>query len=368
VAADEKGLEQTQLLIANSRGDPMKPYDELTRLGRLRRLRKLAQVALDAYGLPDARLTFLQYEGNVIFRVDGPGPAPARGWNGTYTPNRYVLRIHTSTDTEAIASELIWLAALSRDAGLPVPEPVSTLRGELLTTLTTPGVPDGRVVSLMHWVDGRRLGQGYRPLHARACGRLMGQLHAYAAGWQPPQGFSRPHWDWEGQFGKDGMLGRFPVEELVASMPLPYQEPFKVVTRQVRDVMAGFGKGPDAYGMVHADMYAENVLFKDGAAYPIDFDDCGFGYWMYDIGITLSEWRWSADWPRLRDAFLDGYAQVRALPASQLAQLDLFVAERYAELTLWGTAHIRYEPQLRLEHEKWRNAAGDNLVRYSKRG
>ena len=59
----------------------MKPYDELTRTGRLRRLRKLAEVALWEYGLSDARLTFQHYEGNVIFRVDVPGPAPARKVN-----------------------------------------------------------------------------------------------------------------------------------------------------------------------------------------------------------------------------------------------------------------------------------------------
>jgi Ser/Thr protein kinase RdoA (MazF antagonist) len=128
--------------------------------------------------------------------------------------------------------------------------------------------------------------------------------------------------------------------------------------------MEAFGKGPDAYGMVHADMYAENVLFRAGEAYPIDFDDCGFGYWMYDIGIALSEWLWTEEWPYIRDAFLEGYTQIRPLPESQLAHLDLFMAARYAELSLWGTAHIWYEPPMRVEHEKWRNAAGDNLVRY----
>jgi hypothetical protein len=38
------------------------------------------------------------------------------------------------------------------------------------------------------------------------------------------------------------------------------------------------------------------------------------------------------------------------------------MAARYAELTLWGTVHIWHEPQLRPEHERWRNKAGDSLV------
>ena len=34
-------------------------------------------------------------------------------------------------------------------------------------------------------------------------------------------------------------------------------------------------------------MYLENVLFKRDEVRPIDFEDCGFGYWMWDIGVAL---------------------------------------------------------------------------------
>jgi Ser/Thr protein kinase RdoA (MazF antagonist) len=340
----------------------MKPYNELTRLGRLRRLRQLAQVALDAYGLAGARLTFLQYEGNVIYRVDAPGPVPVGGKKGPYLENRYVLRILTSSDTEAIASELTWLAALSREAGLPVPEPVPTLDGKLLTTIATPGVPHGRVVSLMRWLDGQRLTKGFRPDHLRAWGQVMARLHDFSAGWQPPEGFKRPHWDWYGQLG--GGEFRYPIEELVASMPKQFQEPFKVVSREARGVMEALGKGPDAYGLIHADMYPENVLFKGEEVYPIDFEDCGFGYWMWDIAVALCLWPWTEDWTWKRDAFLEGYATVRTLPGSQLRHLDLFMAAQYATMVLWASAFIKHDPAMQAEYEEWRNRDGNKLLRY----
>jgi Ser/Thr protein kinase RdoA (MazF antagonist) len=343
----------------------MKPYNELTRLGRLRRLRQLAQVALKAYGLTGARLTFLQYEGNVIFRVDAPRPVPLTGKKGPYIENRYVLRILTTSDTEAVASELTWLTALSRDAGLPVPEPVPTLDGKLLTTITTPGVPHGRIVSLMRWIDGRRLTKGFRPNHLRAWGQVMARLHEFAASWQPPEGFKRPHWDWDGQLG--GRDFRHPLEELVASMPERFQEPFQVVSRQAREVMEGLGKGPDAYGMIHADMYPENMLFKAGEVFPIDFEDCGYGYWMWDIGVALCYWPWTEDWYWMRDAFLDGYAQVRTLPESQLVHLDLFMAAQYATMVLWASMFIKHDPAMRAEYEEWRGKDGNKLLRYFER-
>ncbi len=50
----------------------MKPFRELSRRGRLYRLRKLAITALEAYKLEGARLRFIQYGENIIYRVDVP--------------------------------------------------------------------------------------------------------------------------------------------------------------------------------------------------------------------------------------------------------------------------------------------------------
>jgi Ser/Thr protein kinase RdoA (MazF antagonist) len=153
----------------------MKPYRKLTRLGLLRRLREVATVALDAYGLTGARLTFQQYTANVVFRVDAPGHVPFRDEHSLYVPNRYALRVLAISDLDTIASELTWLAALRREADLPVPEPVPTFDGRLFTKVSTPGVQQGRVVSLLRWVDGRHLTAGRHDDRARALGRLMAQ-------------------------------------------------------------------------------------------------------------------------------------------------------------------------------------------------
>ena len=103
----------------------MKPFRELSRRGRLHRLRETARSALAAYGLDDARLSFMQYTANTIYRVDAPGsPTPIK--TSPYIPNRYVMRIHTMEDVEAITSELTWLLALNQEAGIPVPAPVVT--------------------------------------------------------------------------------------------------------------------------------------------------------------------------------------------------------------------------------------------------
>jgi Ser/Thr protein kinase RdoA (MazF antagonist) len=340
----------------------MKPFRELSRRSRLYRLRKLARVAINTYGMSDARLTFVQYGENIIYRVDLPGVNIPSSESSYYLPNRYVLRIHAMGDVEAIGSELTWLAALDQQAGLPVPAPVSTPQGELLTTILTPGIPAGRVVSLMRWLDGRRFHEGLRPKHMTALGQVVAQMHSFSATWQPPAGFTRPHWDWEAQLG--GSMFSVTLDELVDSMPTRFQQPFQLVSQESKQVMDSFGKIPETYGLIHADLYPENVLFRAGKAYPIDFEDCGYGFWMWDIAVALCHWAWKADWEKMRDAFREGYAQIRTIPEAQWKQLDLFVATQFATMVLWASAFLKHDPKREPEYVPWRDDNGNKLMGY----
>jgi len=343
----------------------MRSFRVLTRRGRLHRLRQLAREALHAYNFDAARLSFIQYNENIIYRVGVPGPAACNVEDSPYLPNRYLLRIHAMGDIQAITSELTWLEALNQEAGLPVPAPVSTSDGKLLTTIITPGIPTGRVVSLMKWLDGRRYFQGLRPPHLKALGQVVAEMHTFSASWQPPAGFDRPHWDWASQLG--GSMFRHPMEQVVASIPPVFQQPFQVISTEAKQVMESFGKGPDAYGLIHADLYPENVLFKAGKARPIDFEDCGYGYWLSDIAIALNEWAWGDEWERMRDAFREGYAQYHALPEAQWAKLDLFVAIQFATLVLWSSALLMNDPMRADEYGAWRNKLGNQLLGYFNR-
>jgi Ser/Thr protein kinase RdoA (MazF antagonist) len=318
---------------------------------------------LDRYGTEDASLQFIQYGENAIYRVDASGASERD--NLVYLPNHYALRIHAMSDIDAVESELIWLEALKREVGLPVPAPICTMEGKLLTTVTTPGIPRGRVVSMLRWLDGQKIQKGLRPAHLFALGQVVAQMHTFSAGWQPPANFTRPTWDWDAQLG--GSLFEHSREALVASMPAQFQEPFEATSRQARQAMEALGKGPDAFGLIHADLYPENVLFRTGRAYPIDFEDCGYGYWMWDIAVALCTWAWDSNWERMRDAFQQGYAQYRTLPGDQWALLDLFVATQFATMVLWASEFLKHDPLREAEYVPWRDRNGNKLMAYFRR-
>jgi len=314
-------------------------------------MRQLAQVALNAYGLSDVRFKFLRQAGNTLFRVNEASPAYALRAE-LYTPGQYMLRIHQPgyQTAEAIALELAWLAAMCREANLPVPEPVSTLDGSLLTQVSIPGIPEERNCSLLRWVKGREIKkENVQPYHYRAQGQLMARLHNHAAHWQPPPGLAKRKYDWDGLFREDSGAG-IPASEAWSLLPQEYLTPFEVVTRKAKLVMDAWGKGSEVYGLIHGDLGLDaNVLFWGGEARAIDFDDSGFGYYTYDLSLALEHCQEDEALPQFRDALLDGYTRVRSLPENQLKYLNLFLAAYYVFLSLWAVGMAQCSPKHREE-------------------
>ncbi len=131
--------------------------------------------------------------------------------------------------------------------------------------------------------------------------------------------------------------------------------------------METLGKGTDAFGLIHADLYPENVLFNAGNAFPIDFEDCGYGYWMWDIAVALCTWAWDIEWDRMRDSFREGYARYRTLPETQWALLDLFIATQFATMVLWASCFLKSDPVRTVEYELWRNRNGNKPIAFFNR-
>jgi Ser/Thr protein kinase RdoA (MazF antagonist) len=344
----------------------MVPYEDLTHLGRVRRMRQLARASLDDYGLADARFAFLRQAGNTLFRVSAVDRTPATAGNGPFKEGQYLLRIHQPDyqTADAIELELAWLAAMRRDADLPVPEPVPTLDGRLLTQVSIPGIPGKRNCSLLRWLKGRFLAKGIGTRHHRALGRLFARMHNHAAQWQPPPGLTKRRWDRDGLFvDVEGM--HLTGHEIWPLIPRQYVEPFQTVAQEVGRVMEEWGTGPDVYGLIHSDLGLDaNVLFWRGEAQAIDFDDSGFGYWVYDLAISLEHCRDDPAYPQFRDALLEGYAEYRSLPDGQLKHLELFITAWDVYLSLWATALAHLYPDYREEaFERLERSAGF-VVRY----
>jgi Ser/Thr protein kinase RdoA (MazF antagonist) len=324
----------------------MKPFSELTRLGKIRRFRQLAAAALKAYGLKNADFRLARFAGNAVFSVRASCKNHIMTDDTPYDKNRYLLRIHDPVEqpTDAIELEMEWLAAIRRDDGLPVPEPVPTPRGKLLIRIEAPGIAEKRDCTLLRWIKGRFVRSGIRPYHFRAQGRLMAQLHNHAARWRPPVNLTKRRFDRNGLFSDDAGAG-LPNRDAWSLLPKRYKEPFEIVARKTEQVMDELGKNPDVYGLIHGDCGVDaNVLFHKGEARAIDFDGSGFGYYVYDLTLALEHCWDEAEYSRYREALLEGYAEFRTVPDEQLKHMDLFLAAFYVYMSLWTAALDKVYP------------------------
>lgn len=114
-------------------------------------------------------------------------------------------------------------------------------------------------------------------------GAQMAQMHALADGWSLPAGFACPKWDAEGLVGDTPFWG---LPWAIDASPEDTALLHAARARAQSALVSYVAEGAD-YGLIHADLVRENVLVDADRLHFIDFDDCGFGFRMFDIATTL---------------------------------------------------------------------------------
>jgi Ser/Thr protein kinase RdoA (MazF antagonist) len=326
---------------------------------RIARMRRVAVRALDAYPLADPQLRFIADDENTTFRVDATAPGGRA---------RFLLRVHRPArhgrnvdSAAAIGSELDWLMALRAGTDLMVPVPFRTIDGQLTTVTACPDVPEPRVCSVLRWMDGRVHSAAPRPVHLRRLGSVMARLHNHAGQWRIPPGFVRIRWGWETFFGDTMVYEGVSAADVWDLLPDDLRRKFAQVASGMRRVMTRMGEDAGQFGLIHADLHLDNALFWRDEVRVIDFDDCGFGYWLYDIAVALWELRYRDDYQDFRSALIDGYTQHRPLPPGGLAHLDDFIAAREVAIGLWFTGAAQVNPDFRAELDQMQADIGRSL-------
>ncbi|MDP1879158.1 MAG: phosphotransferase [Actinomycetota bacterium] len=285
-----------------------------------------AHASLPAYGLdPNAEVTLLNVSENGTFRVDDP------------VQGRSVLRVHRTGyhSQEAILSELDWIAALREDGIVSTPAFMPALDGQRVVTARTPDGGERHVVRFA-WVDGvepteDRLAQDFEEL-----GAITARLHIHSKAWTRPAEFTRFVWDYDTSIGDHGHWGRW--QEGLGIGPAETAILDRCSTR-IRERLAAYGKGPERFGLVHADMRLANLLVNGPAVNVIDFDDCGLSWFMYDLGSSLSFIEHEPYVPELVDAWVQGYRSVSPMSAEEEAELPTFIMLRRMLLVAWVGSH-----------------------------
>jgi len=107
----------------------------------------------------------------------------------------------------------------------------------------------------------------------------------------------------------------------------------------IADRIGRFGTGPERFGLIHADLRLANLLVSESHLRIIDFDDCGFSWFLYDFASAVSFIEHEPIVPELLHAWITGYRRVTPLSGEEVAEIPTFVVLRRILLMAWLASH-----------------------------
>lgn len=308
----------------------MSDFESLPHHDQLPILLALAGEALERYDLPaGSSVSLLNLSENATYRVDAPDG------------RRWALRLHRHgyQSNAAIASELAWAVDLRRSGVAITPNPLPGKDGALIQNIARPGMRMPRRVVLFDWETGAEPGIGDDLSDAfEVLGETAARMHIHARQWQRPPGFTRLTWDVDTALGEDRPhWGRW--RDGVGMDPHKlrlFQRTVDVIGRR----LAAYGKGPERFGLIHCDLRLANLLVDGRTVKVIDFDDCGFSWYMYDAATPVSFYEHAPQVPGLVESWKAGYRKVLPLAREDEAEIPTFIMLRRILLVAWVASHI----------------------------
>lgn len=283
--------------------------------------------SLDRWSLPPATsVSLLNVSENATFALNGPAG------------RELVLRLHRVgySSLEEIRSELAWMNALRRDGVIQTATPVPGADGELVQILESRAAAAPRFAVAFERLPGREPDSRDAVGWFERLGDVTARMHGHAASWSLPPEFKRKRWDFDAMVGPNGFWGSWRAGRGLDGAGVEILEGALALIRLRLDRV---GEGAEVFGLVHADLRLANLLVDGTDLRIIDFDDCGFSWFLYDFATSVSFIEHEPIVPDLLRAWCKGYRKTRPLRAEHRAEIAALVVLRRILLTAWLASH-----------------------------
>lgn len=290
------------------------------------------------WGLPPerTRLKLISVSENATFRVEIDGSPYA------------VLRVHRPgyVEPEQIRSKLQWVRALGNDMDVRVPSVLPLVDDSLVLTFGR-SEAEGAAAAEAPWhvvafafIQGEVLEDIIDTLqdpasYYRRIGATTAVFHDHQQEWLRPQGFGRFQWGIADMLGESSRWGDWRGAQLTGTQftVLPQAE------ERALEQVSGLEPGGAGWGLIHADLRPSNIMIHDDTLTVIDFDDCGYGWLLYDLASAFSFIEHEPYAPRIAKEWLKGYQEVRELSDKEIGHACALSMLRGLTMLGWTITH-----------------------------
>jgi Ser/Thr protein kinase RdoA (MazF antagonist) len=247
----------------------------------------------------------------------------------------FILRVGHSRrrNPEMIAGEVDWINYLAQ-GGANVSRAILSTKGNLVEPIDDGEGEQFLATAFIKARGGPSWEAELPPNFTEHYGSVLGRIHRLTKDYVPAQAaWRRPEWDSPGNLELADWL---PASETVA-------------LQKFQDLMGFFEDLPkdrESYGLIHQDAHAGNFFVHEGQITLFDFDDCVYGWFIYDIAMVffyelMGHESDPAHIQKFTSAFLRGYSLENKLDPRWLAALPYFLKLR--EIDLYALIHRSFD-------------------------
>jgi len=231
------------------------------------------------------------------------------------TANKYLLRIYRNSwrTPGDIYFELELLAFIRAEGGR-VAAPLYTATGAPCFAVDS---PEGqRIAALFHYADGQAPGNEMSIQHSALLGRTVAQVHGISDAFVTAR--SRQVLDLD-----------YLLDDSIAVVAAFVDTESRAYLASLQELVRGglpvLSVEAPVYGICIGDVNPTNFhIDAHNAMTLFDFDQCGYGHRAFDIGKYVSSICSLSLKHDLRQAFIEGYEQVRRLSRDEQAAIPFF--------------------------------------------
>lgn len=296
----------------------------------------IAEQAIKKYDFPNSsRAKILQFSENATYLV----------YDSITQENLGALRIsrpgyHT---LEELKSEITWLKQIKNDTPVVVANPLKGIDGSSIQSIQG---ADGREYHciMTEFLTGTTPDENDEPVAVKqfaALGETTAYLHRHTQRWKGTVNLQRIHWTYHNMVGDTPVWGRWQAaKDLTPEMTVTLTRTTDIIKKRLEC----YGRNDDNYGLIHADLRLANLLMEGEEIKVIDFDDCGFGWYLHDLASSVSFIETKPIVPELIDSWLEGYRKILPFHEKDFKEIDTFIMQRRLQLMAWLASHEESTP------------------------